>query len=229
MKKKYDIAYEDNHLLIVNKPAGMLVQGDKTGDDSLIDHYKEYVRKKYNKPGNIFLGLVHRIDRPVSGLVVLAKTSKGLERMSRLFQDKKIKKTYWALVKTRPPLETDTLTHWLWKDTNKNITRVHGGGKKGAKQSVLTYNLLGRLGEFYLLEVNPVTGRAHQIRAQLAAIKCPIVGDVKYGFPGKNREGSIMLHAQALSFEHPVKKEPIELVLNPGNHPSWLLFRDFYH
>ncbi len=229
MKNKFDIAFEDNHLLIVNKPAGMLVQGDKTGDIALIDHYKMYIKQKYKKPGNVFLGLVHRIDRPVSGLVILGKTSKALERMSKLFQSKDIKKTYWALVKNRPPMEEDTLKHWLWKDNQKNITRVHGGGKKGAKQSVLDYKLLGRIGEYYLLEVHPITGRAHQIRAQLAAIKCPIVGDVKYGFPGKNREGSIMLHAHALSFVHPVKKEPTEIICNPWNHPTWLLFKDFYH
>lgn len=228
MKKKYNIIYEDNHLLIVRKPAGMLVQGDKTGDISLIDHYKQYVREKYNKPGNIFLGLVHRIDRPVSGLVVLSKTSKSLERMSKMFQDKSIKKTYWALVKTRPPIEVDTLTHWLYKDNNKNITRVHEGGKRGAKQSVLTYTMLGRIGEYYLLEVNPITGRAHQIRAQLAAIRCPIVGDIKYGYPRKNKDGSIMLHAQALTFTHPVRKETLHVASNPDDSQTWQLFREFY-
>lgn len=225
--QKYKIIYEDNHLLIVDKPAGVLVQGDKTGDFTLIDLYKKYIKDTYKKPGNVFLGLVHRIDRPVSGLVVLAKTSKALERMTKLFEQREISKTYWAIVKTRPPTEEDVLTHWLLKDRQKNIARVHKSDKKGAKKAILEYYLLGRIGEFYLLQVKPLTGRPHQIRAQLAAIGCPIVGDVKYGFPKANRDGSIQLHAKALEFLHPVKREMVNVDSAPENNEMWKLFRGF--
>ena len=227
VKPKYQVIYEDNHLLIIDKPAGLLVQGDKTGDYTIVDLYKKYLKDTYKKPGNIFLGLVHRIDRPVSGLVVLAKTSKALERMTKLFQQREISKTYWAMVKNRPPEEEATLTHWLFKDHQKNIVRIHKSDKKGAKKATLNYHLLGRIGEYYLLKVNPLTGRPHQIRAQLAAIGCPIVGDIKYGFPVVNRNGNIQLHAQALSFLHPVKKEMIKVVSRPVNDEMWKLFRDF--
>ena len=227
MKLKYEIIYEDNHLLIVHKPAGILVQGDKTGDFTLIDLYKKYIKDTYKKPGNIFLGLVHRIDRPVSGLVVLAKTSKALERMTKLFQQRQISKTYWAMVKRRPPEEEGRLTNWLLKDHQKNMARVHKSGKKGAKQAILKYQMLGRIGEFYLLEVEPLTGRPHQIRAQLAEIGCPIVGDVKYGFNRANRDGSIQLHAKALNFSHPVKDEILKINTRPHNSEMWKLFRDF--
>ena len=205
----------------------MLVQGDKTGDTTLIDLYKKYIKDTYKKPGNVFLGLVHRIDRPVSGLVVLAKTSKALERMTKLFEQREISKTYWAMVKNRPPEEAAKLTHWLFKDRQKNIARVHQSDKKGAKKAVLKYRLLGRIGEFYLLEVEPLTGRPHQIRAQLADIGCPIVGDVKYGFPRANRDGNIQLHARALAFTHPVKQEMINLDSNPGKSEMWKLFKEF--
>ena len=225
--QKYKIIYEDNHLLIVDKPAGVLVQGDKTGDATLIDIYKKYIKDTYQKPGNVFLGLVHRIDRPVSGLVVLTKTSKALERMTKLFEQREIAKTYWAMVKNRPPEEEATLTHWLIKDHQKNIARIHKSDKKGAKKATLKYRLLGRIGEFYLLEVKPLTGRPHQIRAQLAEIGCPIVGDIKYGFPRANRGGNIQLHARALSFLHPVKKEMINVGARPENSEMWNLFRDF--
>ncbi|MDN5214442.1 RNA pseudouridine synthase [Fulvivirgaceae bacterium BMA12] len=227
MKLKYEIVYEDNHLLIVHKPAGILVQGDKTGDFTLVDLYKKYLKDTYNKPGNIFLGLVHRIDRPVSGLVILAKTSKALERMTKLFQRREISKTYWAMVKQRPPDEEGRLTHWLLKDRQKNIARVHKSDKNGAKKAILEYRMLGRIGEFYLLEVEPLTGRPHQIRAQLAEIGCPIVGDVKYGFNRANRDGSIQLHAKALRFSHPVKDKLVTLDTRPTNSEMWKLFRDF--
>lgn len=227
LKLSYQIIYEDNHLLIIDKPAGVLVQGDNTGDFSVVDLYKRYLRDTYKKTGNIFLGLVHRIDRPVSGLIVLAKTSKALERMTRLFQQREVSKTYWAMVKNRPPEEALTLTHWLFKDHRKNLVRIHKSDKKGAKKATLKYCLLGRIGDYYLLEVKPLTGRPHQIRAQLAAIGCPIVGDVKYGFPSANRDGNIQLHAKALSFLHPVRKEVMNVTVRPGNSEMWKLFRDF--
>ena len=225
--QKYKVIYEDNHLLIVDKPAGVLAQGDKTGDFTLIDLYKKYIKDTYKKPGNVFLGLVHRIDRPVSGLVVLAKTSKALERMTKLFERREISKTYWAIVKTRPPMEEAVLTHWLLKDRQKNIARVHKSDKKKKKKAILEYHFLGRIGEFYLLQVKPLTGRPHQIRAQLAVIGCPIVGDVKYGFPKANRDGSIQLHAKALEFLHPVKREMINADSAPENNEMWNLFRGF--
>ena len=227
LKETYQIIYEDNHLLIIDKPAGVLVQGDKTGDITVVEQYKKYIKDAYNKPGNIFLGLVHRIDRPVSGLVVMAKTSKALERMTRLFQQREISKTYWAMVKQRPPEEEATLTNWLIKDHQKNVTRIHKSDKKGAKKAVLKYCLLGRIGEYYLLEVKPLTGRPHQIRAQLAAIGCPIIGDVKYGFPRATKDGSIQLHARALSFIHPVKKEVVNVTAIPRAGEMWKLFKDF--
>ncbi len=227
LKLKYEIIYEDNHLLVVHKPAGILVQGDKTGDFTLVDLYKKYIKDTYKKPGNIFLGLVHRIDRPVSGLVILAKTSKALERMTKLFQQREISKTYWAMVKQRPPDEEGRLTNWLLKDRQKNIARIHKSDKNGAKKAILEYRMLGRIGEFYLLEVEPLTGRPHQIRAQLAEIGCPIVGDVKYGFSRANRDGSIQLHAKALRFIHPVKDKLVTLDSRPGNSEMWKLFRDF--
>ncbi len=206
------VMFEDNHLLVVNKPAGMLVQGDKTGDTPLSEHAKEYIREKYNKPGKVFCGTPHRIDRPVSGTVVLAKTSKALERVSKLFQEREVHKTYWALTEKRPPKTEDTITHWLKKDTTKNLTHAHIRDNKGGLKSTLTYRLLSALGDRNLIEVIPHTGRPHQIRVQLARIGCPIIGDVKYGFPNPTKDGSIALHARAISFEHPIKKEPFNVV-----------------
>ncbi len=206
------VMYEDNHLLVVNKPSGMLVQGDQTGDKPLSEYAKDYIREKENKPGKVFCGVPHRIDRPVSGIVVLAKTSKALERVSKLFQDRQVKKTYWALTEKRPPKTEDSVTHWLKKDTNKNLTHAHIGDNKGGQKSTLEYKLVSALGDRNLVEVNPLTGRPHQIRVQLARIGCPIIGDVKYGFPKPTKDGSIALHARAISFEHPVKKEPFQVV-----------------
>ena len=210
---KYDlhVLYEDNHLLVVNKPAGLLVQGDKTGDRTLIDLCKDYVKEKYNKPGAVFMGLVHRLDRPVSGAVVLAKTSKALERMNRLFRENKVQKTYWAIVKKHPPQKRDTLTHWLVKDEQRNVTTAHERHVEGGKKAVLHYRVLGKLNEHFLLEVKPVTGRPHQIRVQLASMGCPIRGDIKYGFPKPNQKADINLHARKLYFVHPVKKEGFDV------------------
>jgi 23S rRNA pseudouridine1911/1915/1917 synthase len=199
--------YEDNHLLVVNKPANLLVQGDATGDVSLVELCKEYVKKKYNKPGAVFMGLVHRIDRPVSGVVALARTSKALERMTALFRERETKKTYWAMVRRKPAQEAGTLIHWLQKDEKKNKTTSYIRETVGALRSELSYQVRAEAAGYWLLEVNPITGRPHQIRVQLASMGCPIAGDVKYGDAEANEDGSICLHARRLAFVHPVKKE----------------------
>jgi len=203
----FTILYEDNHLLVVNKRAGLLVQGDATGDVSLVDLCKEYVKKKYNKPGAVFMGLVHRIDRPVSGVVALARTSKALERMTALFRERETKKTYWAIVRKKPAQAAGSLVHWLLKDEKKNRTTAYIRETAGALRSELSYRVLAEAAGYWLLEINPITGRPHQIRVQLASMGCPIVGDLKYGDAEANDDGSICLHARRLAFVHPVKKE----------------------
>ena len=222
--KSYTIIYEDNHLLVVNKNAGVLVQGDKTGDKPLVDLCKSYVKEKYAKPGAVFMGVVHRIDRPVSGAVVLARTSKALERMNKLFKDRKVKKTYWAVVKNRPKVKEAKLTHWLKKDTSKNITTAYDKVVDGTQKAELNYRVVGNLNDHWLLEVNPITGRPHQIRVQLAAMGCPIRGDVKYGFAKPNPEGNINLHAKQLEFLHPVKKEPVVIQAGLPENQFWEQF-----
>ena len=216
------VLYEDNHLLAVNKPAGLLVQGDQTGDACLIDHAKQYLKVKYKKPGNVFVGLVHRLDRPVSGVVLLAKTSKALTRMNQLFSQHRLEKRYWALTAQRPVKESGHLVHWLKKDPAKNRTAVYKKEKSGTKKSELEYNLVMSKGKKNLLEVNPKTGRPHQIRAQLSAIGCPILGDVKYGskVPASN---SIALHAKSLKFIHPVKKEPLNIEAPLPENELWII------
>ncbi|MFT4741116.1 MAG: 23S rRNA pseudouridine1911/1915/1917 synthase [Marivirga sp.] len=206
------VMYEDNHLLVVNKPSGMLVQGDKTGDTPLNEHAKVYIAEKYKKLGAVFCGTPHRIDRPVSGTVVLARTSKALERVSKMFQDREVDKTYWAITEKRPPKTEDTITHWLKKDTTKNFTHAYASDKKGGLKATLSYKLVSALGDRNLIEIKPITGRPHQIRVQLARIGCPIIGDVKYGFPSPTKDGSIALHARSISFQHPVKKAPFKVV-----------------
>ncbi len=209
MKKPFQVIYEDNHLLIVNKDPGILVQGDRTGDVTLLDVLKEYVKDKYNKPGEVFLGLVHRLDRPVSGLVVFARTSKALERMNEIFRKRLVQKTYWAVVRRKPPENAGKLVHWLVKNEQKNVVTAHEYEVPGSQRAELTYRVLGKINEHYLLEVNPLTGRPHQIRVQLASMGCPIRGDVKYGYDRAVPDKKIYLHARRLYFVHPVKKEPL--------------------
>ncbi|MCB0494778.1 MAG: RluA family pseudouridine synthase [Cyclobacteriaceae bacterium] len=223
-KRPFYVLYEDNHLLIVNKAAGVLVQGDQTKDTPLVELCREYVREKYNKPGNVFMGLVHRIDRPVSGIVVMAKTSKALERMTKIFHDRKVQKTYWAIVKKRPRQEQGTLINWLKKDGSKNMVTAYKEETKEAQKAELSFKVMGKLNDHFLLEVKPKTGRPHQIRAQLGSINCPIKGDLKYGFDKPNTDKSINLHARKLYFEHPVKKEAIEIVAPVPENDFWEQF-----
>ncbi len=207
--KDYQIIYEDNHLIIVNKRAGLLVQSDATRDKCLTDLLREYIKEKYNKPGDVFLHPVHRLDRPVSGLVIFAKTSKSLERMTEMFRKRDIQKTYWAITRRKPKVAQGKLVHYLLKDEKKNTTAAHDEPVAGSLKAELNYKLIGKINLHYLLEIEPLTGRPHQIRVQLASMGCPIRGDVKYGFDKPNADGSINLHARRLFFQHPVQKVPL--------------------
>ena len=215
------ILYEDNHLIAVNKRPGDIVQGDKTGDKPLSEVVKQYIKEKYNKPGNVYLGVAHRLDRPTSGIVVFAKSSKALPRLNKLFAEKEAKKTYWAVVKNTPPKTHDTLTHWLKRNTKQNKSYANKKEVPDSKKAVLDYDIIKKLDNYFLLEIDLKTGRHHQIRAQLTAIGCPIKGDLKYGFDRSNKDGSIHLHARKLMFIHPVKKEKLELIASPPNDPVW--------
>jgi len=203
------ILYEDNHIIAVNKRSSDLSQGDKTGDKSLDILVKEYIARKYNKPGDVFLGVVHRLDRPVGGVIIYARTSKALTRLNELFRTGEVKKTYLAIIKKRPPDDEATLTHYLKKNEKQNKSYVYDNEVKGSRQASLTYRLKGRLERYYILEIELHTGRHHQIRAQLAKIGCPVRGDLKYGYPRSNPDGSISLMARRIEFIHPVKKEKI--------------------
>jgi 23S rRNA pseudouridine1911/1915/1917 synthase len=207
-----DILYEDNHLIAINKRAGDIVQMDETGDESLDEKVKKYITKKYNKPNGAFLGVVHRLDRPVSGVILFAKTSKALDRVNRLFKSREMSKTYYAVVRKRPEPAEGNLVHWLIKNPQKNVTKAHDHEVPGSLRSELNYKLVAELEGYYLIEVNPITGRPHQIRVQLATLGCPIVGDNKYGYPRGSLKKSICLHARRLRFIHPIKKEPVEIV-----------------
>ena len=220
-KSNLQILFEDNHIVVVNKRAGDIVQGDKTGDKPLSDVVKEYIAEKYNKPGNVYLGVVHRLDRPTTGLVMFAKTSKVLPRLNALFVSKDITKTYWAIVKKQPEKQQDTLIHWLKKNPKNNKSYVYQHEVKDSKKAVLHYKILKKLDRYFLLEIALETGRHHQIRAQLAHIGCSIKGDLKYGFDRSNDDGSIHLHARNITFIHPVKNEPIEITANLPKDVIW--------
>jgi 23S rRNA pseudouridine1911/1915/1917 synthase len=228
MQKEFlEVLYEDNHIIAINKPAGWLVQGDETGDVPISEVVKAYIKNKYNKPGDVFLGTIHRLDRPVSGVLLFARTSKALERMNKLFEDRQIQKTYLAVVEHRPKELSGHLEHFLVKNKDKNITTAHNTKRyKDAKKAGLDYKLIGELGDHCVLAVEPETGRSHQIRAQLAKIGCPIRGDLKYGAKRFNENGSIHLHAFSLEFVHPVQKETIKIMSFPPDEQLWNIFQD---
>ena len=205
------VVYEDNHIIVVNKTASEIVQADKTGDTPLSETVKQYLKEKYQKPGNVFLGVTHRLDRPVSGLVIFAKTSKALTRLNEMFRAGEVKKTYWAVVKNAPKESEGELVHFLVRNEKQNKSYAYDKEVPNSKKAVLDYRLIGRSENYYLLEVDLKTGRHHQIRCQLAKMGCPIIGDLKYGSPRSNPDGSICLHARRVRFVHPVSKELIEL------------------
>ena len=217
--------YEDNHLIIVSKAPGEITQGDKTGDTPLPETVKAYLKEKYHKPGQVFLGVVHRLDRPVSGLVVFARTSKALSRLGPMFAShEQVRKPYWAITAQRPPHDQDTLTHWLTRDERTNKARAYDRQVPGSKRAVLDYRLIGKSERYYLLEITLHTGRHHQIRAQLARIGCPIRGDLKYGAPRSLPDGSISLHARRLVMEHPVSHQTIDVTAPLPDDPLWQAF-----
>ncbi len=218
------ILHEDNHLLVFNKLPSEIVQGDKTGDVPLVDLLKIYIKEKYGKPGNVFLGVVHRLDRPASGIVLFARTGKALSRMNELFRDGKIRKIYWAVVKNKPLPEAGHLIHFLRRNEKQNRSYVYDHEVGGSKRAELTYRLLYSGDSYHLLEIELLTGRHHQIRAQLAAIGCPIRGDIKYGFPRTNEDGSIHLHARRVEFPHPVSKEVLCIEAPPPKDVLWSFF-----
>ena len=216
-----NILYEDNHLIVLNKSVSDLVQGDKTGDTSLDVKTKEYLKNLYKKPGNVFLGVIHRLDRPVSGVVVFARTSKALSRMNKLFQEKKVQKKYWAIVSDKPPVEEQRLNHFLVRKPNLNKSFAYSTEKKGSKEASLSYRLMGRTKNYFFLEIDLHTGRHHQIRCQLAKIGCPIKGDLKYGSGRSNPGGGISLHAREIEFIHPVLKEELKIIAAPPKDVLW--------
>ncbi len=218
------ILFEDNHLIAVNKRAGDIVQGDKTGDIPLTDILKMYLKEKYHKPGNVFLGLIHRLDRPVSGAVIFAKTGKSLQRMNELFQKQAVEKIYWGIVKNKPPKTTNHLIHYLIKNASKNKVYVSETAQEKSLKAELSYEIISASEHYYLLKINLFTGRPHQIRAQLAHIGCPLKGDLKYGFSRSNPDASINLHAREISFVHPVQKKGIKLIAPVPDENLWKYF-----
>ena len=220
-KDNLQVIYEDNHIIVVNKRAGDIVQGDKTGDKPLSEIVKEYIKEKYNKPGLVFLGVIHRIDRVTSGIVIFARTDKALTRLNKMLQNHEIKKTYWAIVDKKPLAKEAELTHYLLRNPKQNKSYAHDKLVPNSKKAILSYVLIKELDRYQLLEVNLKTGRHHQIRSQLSKIGFPIKGDVKYGFKRANKDLSVHLHARMIEFIHPVKKETISLVANLPNDPIW--------
>lgn len=216
-----EVIYEDNHLIAVNKTCREIVQGDKTGDQPLSEMLKAWLKKKYAKPGNVFIGVAHRLDRPVSGVVLFAKTSKALARLNTMFRDGKVKKIYWAIVKNRPPKDEDEVVNWLVRNENQNKSFAFDNERPGAKKAILHYRLVAASDRYFLLEIDLKTGRHHQIRCQLAHLGCPIRGDLKYGYPRSNRDGGISLHARSASFVHPVSQLPVQIVAPVPDDPLW--------
>lgn len=220
-KQNLQVLHEDNHLIIINKRSGDLVQGDKTGDKPLSDVVKEYIKDKYNKPGEVFLGTVHRLDRPTTGIVIFARTSKALERLNKMLREKTIKKTYWAVVKNHPKEAKATLSHHLKKNPKNNKSTAFKKEINGSKHAVLHYQIVKKLDNYTLLEIDLETGRHHQIRCQLSSIGSSIKGDLKYGAPRSNKDGSIHLHARKISFTHPVSKEAVKIIAPLPKDPIW--------
>jgi 23S rRNA pseudouridine1911/1915/1917 synthase len=220
-KNNLQILHEDNHLIVVNKRVGDLVQGDKTGDKPLSESVKEYIKDKYNKPGEVFLGVVHRLDRPTTGIVVFARTSKALTRMNELFSNRETQKTYWAIVKNKPQNPEDKLVHFLKRNEKNNTSKAHTKEVPDSKMASLDYKIFKELNNYFALEIRLHTGRHHQIRAQLSAIGSPIKGDLKYGFDRSNTDGGIHLHARKLVFVHPVSKEILEIIAPVPNDVIW--------
>lgn len=222
-KDNLQILHEDNHIIVINKRVGDIVQGDKTGDKPLSEVVKEYIKEKYNKPGEVYLGVVHRLDRPTTGIVVFARTSKALERLNTMFSNRETQKTYWAVVKNKPPKPEDTLVHYLKRNEKNNTSKAHVKEIPESKKASLDYKIIKELNNYYVLEINLHTGRHHQIRAQLSAIGCPIKGDLKYGFDRSNPDGGIHLHARQLVFIHPVSKETIKIIAPTPKDVIWNL------
>lgn len=220
-KQNLQVLYEDNHIIVVNKRVGDIVQGDKTGDKPLSDVVKEYIKDKYNKPGEVFLGVVHRLDRPTTGIVLFARTSKALTRLNELFKNRETKKTYWAVVKNKPEQKSATLVHYLKRNEKTNTSKAHLKEVPDSKQASLDYTIIKELNNYTALEINLHTGRHHQIRSQLSVIGSPIKGDLKYGFDRSNIDGGIHLHARKLSFIHPVSKETIEITAPVPDDVIW--------
>ncbi|SHJ81591.1 RluA family pseudouridine synthase [Flavobacterium haoranii] len=220
-KDNLQVLHEDNHIIVVNKRVGDIVQGDKTGDKPLSDIVKEYIKEKYNKPGEVFLGVVHRLDRPTSGIVVFARTSKALTRLNETFKNRETQKTYWAIVKNQPPKDVDTLIHFLTRNPKNNTSKAHSKEVKDSKKASLSYSIIQKLNNYFALEIDLHTGRHHQIRCQLAAIGCPIKGDLKYGFDRSNPDGGIHLHARKLIITHPTTKETLTFVAPTPNDVIW--------
>ena len=218
------ILYEDNHLIIINKSCGEIVQSDSSGDEALEQTVKGYIKARCHKPGDVFLGVAHRIDRPVSGIVIFARTTKAQQRLNRMFQEKNIKKTYWAIVKELPKNETGTLIHYIVRNTKTNRSYAYSEERPDAKKAVLHYRLIASSDRYHLLEIDLETGRHHQIRCQLAAIGCPIRGDLKYGYARSNPNGGISLHARKMQFIHPVKEMEINLTAPLPDDPLWNIF-----
>lgn len=220
-KDTLQVLFEDNHIIIVNKRAGDIVQGDKTRDIPLSDIVKHYIKEKYHKPGDVFLGVVHRLDRPTSGIVIFARTSKALERLNKMLREQQVKKTYWAVVKNQPIKESNTLINFLKKNPKNNKSTVFHKESSGSKKAILHYQTIKKLDNYSLLEIDLETGRHHQIRAQLSYAGSPIKGDLKYGFDRSNKDGSIHLHARKIQFVHPIKKEEVTIIAPPSKDVIW--------